>query len=68
MKLKKEMKKIEFVVCPYCSYNNSKENVRKFGTCLRCKKTIDEKAKFMYEMYFNKLHLWRYDKNKRKWD
>ena len=41
-----------------CGYNNQPENVKHYGTCTRCGKVLDERAKFRYEMY-NKLRLWR---------
>lgn len=48
----------DWVVCPKCGYNNHPDKVKFYGTCLRCGKVIDEKAKFIHDMY-NKLHLWR---------
>ncbi len=48
----------ENITCPYCEYNNKKYNVEKYGTCTRCRKILDEKAKFKYEMNV-KLKLWR---------
>lgn len=53
------MKKMEEnIKCPYCEYNNHKVNVQTYGTCTRCRKVLDEKAKFKYEMN-KKLRLWR---------
>ena len=55
--MKKDEKIIEFVKCE-CGYNNLPENVKKYGTCRRCNKVLDEKAKFEYEMVC-RLRLWR---------
>lgn len=41
-----------------CGYENKLVNVKKYGTCLRCGKTLDEEVKFKYEMYC-RLRLWR---------
>lgn len=54
------MKKDKFeegVKCE-CGYYNLNHNVKIYGTCLKCKKTLDEKAKFKYDMN-KKLKLWR---------
>lgn len=48
----------DFIVCPTCGYNNYPDKVKLYGTCLRCKTTLDDKAKFKYNMY-NKLRLWK---------
>lgn len=61
MKIKE--KKQEFINCPYCDYNNKKENVERYGTCTRCHEILDKKAKFDKEM-FDRLRLWR----GKKWD
>ena len=45
------------IVCE-CGYSNKKENVKRYGTCTRCRKVLDKKAKYMYEMY-TRLRLWR---------
>ena len=55
--MKKDKKIIEFVVCE-CGYNNQPENVNKYGTCRRCGKVLNDKAKFEYEMVC-RLRLWR---------
>ena len=55
--MKKEKVKIEFVTCD-CGYNNHPDNIKKYGSCRRCGKVLDPKAKFEYEMVC-KLHLWR---------
>lgn len=34
-----------FVVCE-CSYNNKKDRLERFGTCLRCGKVLDKRAYF----------------------
>lgn len=47
----------EIIKCE-CGYNNKWFNVKKYGTCTRCKKVLDKKTKFEYEMY-NRLRLWR---------
>lgn len=46
-----------------CGYNNKMKNVKIYGTCTKCGKTLDEKARFRYEM-FCKLNLWRYKKGR----
>ena len=54
------------VVCEKCGYNNKESFAKFFGTCLRCKNIIDEKAYFKYEMNY-KLGTWRKEKkNERK--
>lgn len=55
--MKKENKEIKHIVCE-CGYNNQPWNVKKYGTCTRCGKVLDPKAKFDYEMIV-KLRLWR---------
>ena len=58
-------KDLGLVYCSNCGYCNKAEMVAKYGTCKRCNITLDDKAKFKYEM--NKhLRLWRSDKNKRR--
>lgn len=52
-------KKIKHVVCE-CGYYNQPWNVRIYGTCTRCGKVLDKKAKYRYEMN-KKLRLWRGD-------
>ena len=46
------------VKCDVCGYQNHKENVRKYGTCKLCGKTLDPKAKYNYEMFI-RLRRWR---------
>ena len=46
------------VICDQCGYQNHKDKIERYGTCLRCGKVLDPKAKFNYEMY-NGLRLWR---------
>lgn len=53
----KEKGELQLVVCE-CGYNNQLYNVKFFGTCTRCRKVLDPRAKFRYEMY-KKLRLWR---------
>lgn len=64
MRKKKETKHLDLVKCE-CGYQNQPENVARYGTCTRCRKVLDKKAKFDYEMY-NKLKLWRKVSNKSK--
>ncbi len=54
------MKKEKFVpgIKCECGYQNKEFNVRTYGTCTRCGKVLDSKAKFNYEM-FTRLRLWR---------
>lgn len=54
---KNKIKDLGNIVCE-CGYHNHKENVMRYGTCRRCNKVLDPKAKFNYEMYI-KLRLWR---------
>lgn len=54
---KRKFKDLGNIKCE-CGYQNHVENVRKYGTCKLCGKTLDKKAKFNYEMYV-KLRLWR---------
>lgn len=46
IELHEEFMKNNFVVCPYCDYNNKVEKFVKFGTCLNCKKIIDDRIYF----------------------
>lgn len=55
---KKVYKDLPNINCPDCYYGNHKESVDRYGTCKRCGKVLDEKAKYKYEM-FCKLRLWR---------
>ena len=48
----------EAIECPYCKYNNKVYNVKAYGTCTRCKKVLEERAKFKHDMNV-KLRLWR---------
>lgn len=57
-KSKKDYKKSLDVVKCECGYCNQRHNVEWYGTCTRCGKTIDNKAKYKYEMYC-RLKLWR---------
>lgn len=41
-----EFMKNNFVVCPFCGYNNKVEKFIRFGTCLRCLEILDEKVYF----------------------
>lgn len=54
----KKKVKLENYDCPYCGYSNLKKNYEVYGTCTRCGKVLNEKAKFKYEMN-KKLRLWR---------
>lgn len=56
--MKKDKKWEPNIKCPYCNYENHEFNVKTYGTCTRCKKVLDEKAKFKYEMN-KKLRLWK---------
>lgn len=38
------------VICPKCNYYNKMSGIGKFGTCKRCKFTIDPRVKFLYEI------------------
>lgn len=53
---------LENIKCDVCGYQNHRENVDRYGTCKLCGKTLDEKAKYKYEM-FCRLKMWRGEKN-----
>lgn len=48
----------KMIQCPKCQKWSKRSYIKTYGTCL-CGETLDQKAKFRYEM-FMKLHLWRY--------
>lgn len=50
---------LNLIKCPRCNYCNRKYFVKKYGTCNKCNKVLDEKAYFKYRMA-KKLHLVRY--------
>lgn len=50
-------KKEKHIICE-CGYQNKPFNVKIWGTCTRCRKILDEKAYFKYQMN-KKLRLWR---------
>ena len=58
MKNKKNPEEYGDVVKCECGYYNLLPNVKTWGTCTRCGKVIDKKAKFKFEMY-TRLRLWR---------
>lgn len=41
-----EFMKNNFVICPFCNYNNKVEKFVKFGTCLRCLQILDDRVYF----------------------
>lgn len=49
MRIRKRKKEIDlseiFVRCE-CSYNNRKDRLERFGTCLRCGRVLNERAYF----------------------
>lgn len=47
--------KERFITCKYCGYNNFKNRLESFGTCLRCGKIIDEKSYFMKRLGGNDI-------------
>lgn len=51
-------KRVEFVVCKFCGYNNEFFRFQNYGTCLRCHKIIDPKV-------YIKRRLWE-ENHKRK--
>lgn len=55
--MKKKEKMMDYIICE-CGYNNKPWNVQNYGTCTRCRKVLDPKAKYKYEMN-KKLRLWR---------
>ena len=61
MKYTKDQKekwlKDNFLICG-CGYHNKKEWTSYFGTCNRCRKVLDKKAYFKYEMN-KRLRLWK---------
>lgn len=44
MAIYERSRRLKFVVCKYCGYNNEFYRFRNYGTCLRCNKIIDEKV------------------------
>ena len=48
--LKEDFIKSRFITCKYCGYNNDKQRLRQYGTCLKCGKVLDEKLYFMIRM------------------
>lgn len=46
---KGEFMKTNFVVCE-CGYDNQKNSIDTFGTCLKCGKILNERAYFKYNM------------------
>ena len=67
MKKRKRWKDdLHLVTCEKCGYNNLPNFAHYFGTCLRCKNVIDEKAYFRRELS-TRLGIWRKEKkNERK--
>lgn len=61
---KRVCEELGLIYCDECGYCNRKEMIDKYGTCKRCRKVLDDKAKFNYEMNM-RLRLWRKDKNRR---
>lgn len=53
----KKKDKLDNIICE-CGYQNKRYNIKKYGTCLKCKKVLDPRVRFHYCMY-NKLRLWR---------
>ena len=43
---KNEFMIARFITCKYCGYNNFKNRLENFGTCLRCGEIIDERSYF----------------------
>ena len=56
-KYTKNKRYTEHVKCE-CGYNNLPENVKQYGTCTKCGKVLDGKAKFRRGMY-HRLRLWK---------
>lgn len=56
---KKKKVLMEHIICE-CGYHNKPWNVKMYGTCTRCRKVLDPKAKYKYEMN-KRLRLWRGD-------
>lgn len=49
---KEKNKKLTFVQCPHCGYNNEETRFQFYGTCLRCHKVVDKKIylkRLLYE-------------------
>lgn len=57
MKKKKDPAFLKGTKCE-CGYFNQEQNVKRYGCCKGCGKTLDSKAKFEYEMYC-RLRMWR---------
>ena len=60
---RKRKKELPLVKCDNCGYYNHKYNVDHYGTCTRCRHTLNKKAEYNYEMS-TRLKLWRYKSNK----
>ena len=56
--MKKDDSFLRGTLCDECGYFNQEQNVKRYGTCKRCNKVLDPKAKFDYEM-FCRLKRWR---------
>lgn len=41
---KKKDKELNYVICPFCGYNNEFYRFQSHGTCLRCHKIVDQKT------------------------
>lgn len=54
---KKWKNDLDNIICE-CGYANHKDMIQLYGTCKRCGKVLDPKAKYKYEMYC-RLRLWR---------
>lgn len=64
--MKKNFKKLEFVVCPKCGYNNEKKRFGFFGSCLRCGLIIDKKIYLKKLLYLNKRRNYEREEQERK--
>lgn len=47
---RKEFVKDLFVTCPHCQYNNEKQRLRKYATCLNCGEILDKKTYFLIQL------------------
>ncbi len=50
MKTKEEFMKDLYVTCNKCGYNNRKDRLENYGTCLLCGEIIDKKIYFKVMM------------------
>lgn len=58
---------VNFVECPFCGYNNYKERLNLYGTCLRCHSIIDKKIYLKRKLWESKTKYKVREENIGKW-